>query len=116
MKALTWHGKGDIRCEQVADPTTQDERDIAAESSERRYRPVIRDHPSGWPQGRARTLQNLPRQGGRLHQSRDAPARQTVLSNGPTLLSGRLHAEKARVENGQGQTRIDKPGGQFVSQ
>ncbi|ESW92425.1 hypothetical protein X770_05060 [Mesorhizobium sp. LSJC269B00] len=32
MKALTWHGKGDIRCEQVADPTIQDERDIAAES------------------------------------------------------------------------------------
>ncbi|ESZ65333.1 hypothetical protein X727_28040 [Mesorhizobium sp. L103C119B0] len=46
MKALTWHGKCDIRCEQVADPTIQDERDIAAESSERRYRPVIRDHPS----------------------------------------------------------------------
>ncbi|ESY12468.1 hypothetical protein X744_05680 [Mesorhizobium sp. LNJC372A00] len=56
MKALTWHGKGDIRCEQVADPTIQDERDIAAESSERRYRPVI---PSRWPQGRARTYKTF---------------------------------------------------------
>lgn len=25
MKALTWHGKGDIRCDQVADPTIQDD-------------------------------------------------------------------------------------------
>ncbi|BCG86527.1 glutathione-dependent formaldehyde dehydrogenase [Mesorhizobium sp. 113-3-9] len=28
MKALTWHGKGDIRCEQVKDPTIEDDRDI----------------------------------------------------------------------------------------
>src|SRR5690606_30830137 len=28
MKALTWHGKGDIRCEQVDDPTIEDDRDI----------------------------------------------------------------------------------------
>lgn len=28
MKALTWHGKGDIRCESVPDPTLQDDRDI----------------------------------------------------------------------------------------
>lgn len=28
MKALTWHGKGDIRCERVDDPRIEDERDI----------------------------------------------------------------------------------------
>ena len=28
MKALTWHGKGDIRCEQVDDPTIENDRDI----------------------------------------------------------------------------------------
>ncbi|TIU17223.1 MAG: glutathione-dependent formaldehyde dehydrogenase, partial [Mesorhizobium sp.] len=28
MKALTWHGKGDIRCEQVADPAIEDDRDV----------------------------------------------------------------------------------------
>lgn len=28
MKALTWHGKGDIRCNQVADPAIEDDRDI----------------------------------------------------------------------------------------
>lgn len=28
MKALTWHGKGDIRCERVADPSIEDDRDI----------------------------------------------------------------------------------------
>jgi threonine dehydrogenase-like Zn-dependent dehydrogenase len=28
MKALTWHGKGDIRCERVADPGLEDDRDI----------------------------------------------------------------------------------------
>jgi threonine dehydrogenase-like Zn-dependent dehydrogenase len=28
MKALTWHGKGDIRCERVDDPTIEDDRDI----------------------------------------------------------------------------------------
>lgn len=28
MKALTWHGKGDIRCESVADPSIEDDRDI----------------------------------------------------------------------------------------
>ena len=27
MKALTWHGKGDIRCERVPDPALQDPRD-----------------------------------------------------------------------------------------
>lgn len=27
MKALTWHGSGDIRCEQVADPKIEDDRD-----------------------------------------------------------------------------------------
>lgn len=27
MKALTWHGTGDIRCEEVDDPIIQDERD-----------------------------------------------------------------------------------------
>ena len=27
MKALTWHGKGDIRCESVPDPTIQHSRD-----------------------------------------------------------------------------------------
>ncbi|TIU41059.1 MAG: glutathione-dependent formaldehyde dehydrogenase, partial [Mesorhizobium sp.] len=28
MKALTWHGKGDIRCDQVADPVIENDRDI----------------------------------------------------------------------------------------
>jgi len=28
MKALTWHGKGDIRCESVPDPQIQDGRDV----------------------------------------------------------------------------------------
>jgi threonine dehydrogenase-like Zn-dependent dehydrogenase len=28
MKALTWHGRGDIRCETVPDPRIEDERDI----------------------------------------------------------------------------------------
>ncbi len=28
MKALTWHGKGDIRCEQVPDPAIEDDRDV----------------------------------------------------------------------------------------
>ncbi len=28
MKALTWHGKGDIRCESVPDPEIEDERDV----------------------------------------------------------------------------------------
>lgn len=28
MKALTWHGKHDIRCESVPDPRLDDERDI----------------------------------------------------------------------------------------
>ena len=27
MKALTWHGENDIRCETVPDPKTQDRRD-----------------------------------------------------------------------------------------
>ena len=27
MKALCWHGKGDIRCEEVPDPTIEDGRD-----------------------------------------------------------------------------------------
>ena len=27
MQALTWHGKGDIRCESVADPKIEDDRD-----------------------------------------------------------------------------------------
>ncbi|GBD47834.1 zinc-dependent alcohol dehydrogenase [Methylopila sp. Yamaguchi] len=28
MKALTWHGKGDIRCDSVPDPEIQDDRDV----------------------------------------------------------------------------------------
>jgi len=28
MRALTWHGKGDIRCESVPDPKIEDERDV----------------------------------------------------------------------------------------
>ncbi|HEV2503762.1 MAG TPA: zinc-dependent alcohol dehydrogenase [Mesorhizobium sp.] len=28
MKALTWHGRGDIRCERVDDPVIEDDRDI----------------------------------------------------------------------------------------
>ncbi|WGF90838.1 zinc-dependent alcohol dehydrogenase [Marinivivus vitaminiproducens] len=28
MKALCWHGKGDIRCDTVPDPTIEDERDV----------------------------------------------------------------------------------------
>ena len=28
MKALVWHGKGDIRCDSVADPTIEDARDV----------------------------------------------------------------------------------------
>ena len=28
MKALTWHGKGNIRCDSVPDPTIEDDRDI----------------------------------------------------------------------------------------
>ena len=28
MRALCWHGKEDIRCETVPDPTIQDDRDI----------------------------------------------------------------------------------------
>jgi threonine dehydrogenase-like Zn-dependent dehydrogenase len=28
MKALTWHGKGDIRCEQVPHPAIEDDRDV----------------------------------------------------------------------------------------
>ena len=28
MKALTWHGRGDIRCERVEDPVIEDDRDI----------------------------------------------------------------------------------------
>ncbi|WP_062207623.1 zinc-dependent alcohol dehydrogenase [Aureimonas sp. AU12] len=28
MKALTWHGKGDIRCDTVPDPRIEDERDV----------------------------------------------------------------------------------------
>jgi threonine dehydrogenase-like Zn-dependent dehydrogenase len=28
MKALTWHGKGDIRCESVPDPRIEDDRDV----------------------------------------------------------------------------------------
>jgi hypothetical protein len=27
MRALTWHGKGDMRCEAVPDPKIQDPRD-----------------------------------------------------------------------------------------
>jgi hypothetical protein len=27
MKALTWHGKGDLRCESVPDPKIEDPRD-----------------------------------------------------------------------------------------
>ncbi len=28
MKALTWHGKSDIRCESVPDPTIEDAGDV----------------------------------------------------------------------------------------
>ena len=28
MKALCWHGKGDIRCDTVPDPATDDARDV----------------------------------------------------------------------------------------
>ena len=28
MKALTWHGRGDIRCEDVSDPTIEDDGDV----------------------------------------------------------------------------------------
>lgn len=28
MKALTWHGKGDIRCESVPDPKIEHTRDV----------------------------------------------------------------------------------------
>ena len=28
MKALAWHGNGDIRCDTVPDPTIQDGRDV----------------------------------------------------------------------------------------
>ena len=28
MKALTWHGRGDIRCEEVPDPSIEDDRDV----------------------------------------------------------------------------------------
>ena len=31
MKALTWHGSGDIRCETVDDPSIQDDRDAIIE-------------------------------------------------------------------------------------
>lgn len=31
MKALTWHGKSDIRCERVDDPTIEADRDIIIE-------------------------------------------------------------------------------------
>jgi threonine dehydrogenase-like Zn-dependent dehydrogenase len=31
MKALTWHGKGDVRCESVPDPTIQEGRDAIIE-------------------------------------------------------------------------------------
>jgi hypothetical protein len=31
MKALTWHGKGDIRCDSVPDPKIQDGRDAIIE-------------------------------------------------------------------------------------
>lgn len=27
MRALAWHGKGDIRCEEIPDPTIEDPRD-----------------------------------------------------------------------------------------
>lgn len=33
MKALTWHGKGDIRCDSVPDPKIQDGRNAAIEDS-----------------------------------------------------------------------------------
>jgi hypothetical protein len=33
MKALTWHGKGDIRCDSVPDPKIQDGRDAIIEDS-----------------------------------------------------------------------------------
>ena len=28
MKALCWHGKGDIRCDRVPDPSIEDARDV----------------------------------------------------------------------------------------
>ena len=33
MKALTWHGRGDIRCDSVPDPKIQDGRDAIIEDS-----------------------------------------------------------------------------------
>jgi hypothetical protein len=36
MKALTWHGRGDIRCDSVPDPKIQDGRDA-----------IIEDPPEG---------------------------------------------------------------------
>ena len=28
MRALVWHGKGDVRCDSVPDPTIEDPRDV----------------------------------------------------------------------------------------
>ena len=33
MKALVWHGKGDIRCDSVADPSIEDARDVIVKVS-----------------------------------------------------------------------------------
>lgn len=35
MKALCWHGKGDIRCGTVADPGLEDDRDIIVKVTSR---------------------------------------------------------------------------------
>jgi hypothetical protein len=34
MKALTWHGKGDMRCEEVPDPEIEDGRDAIIKVTE----------------------------------------------------------------------------------
>jgi len=56
MKALTWHGRGDIRCDSVPDPKIQDGRDA-----------IIEDPPEGDVQCPAYGSQG-PR---RLHRPRD---------------------------------------------
>lgn len=33
MKALCWHGKGDIRCDSVPDPQIEDDRDVIIKMS-----------------------------------------------------------------------------------
>jgi threonine dehydrogenase-like Zn-dependent dehydrogenase len=55
MKALTWHGKGDVRCEHVPDPIIQDHHDaiikvtacVICESDVHLYDSVIPSLKSG---------------------------------------------------------------------